>query len=159
MSATLHHTKIKSTQVPIILEEQHSLPVVSFQIVFKNAGSLTDTKNGIANLSGKLLNEGTKKDGSTKFSQKLESKAISISVGSGRETFVYEVSCLKDHFQEALKYTKELLKNPNYTKEALEKIKTQINGKIMQKESDFDYIASVNLTKALFKGTKRELPS
>ncbi len=159
MSATLHHTKIKGEQVPIILEEQHSLPVVSMQLVFKNSGSLTDDINGEASLAGKLLNEGTKKDGSTNFSEKLESKAISISVGAGQETFVYEISCLKEYFDDALKLTKELLLDPNYTEKTLEKIKTQTNGKIMQKESDFDYIASVNLTKALFKGTKRELPS
>lgn len=159
MSATLHHVDIKGQSVPVILEEEHSLPVVSMQIVFKNAGSLTDTKNGIANLSKMLLNEGTKKDGASKFSEKLESKAIGLSVGTGRETFVYEISSLKEHFNDALKFTKELLQDPNYTEETVAKIKTKVEGTILRKEADFDYTASVNLTKELFKGTPRELPS
>ena len=159
MSAELSQLKVKETEVPFIFEENKNLPIVSMQLIFQNSGSLTDTKDGLVKIASRLLNEGTKKDGSTGFATKLESRAISFSTHAGKETFVMELGSLKEEFPVAIDRMKELLADPNYTKETLEKIQTQTIGSLKRKESDFDYISSLELKKMLFAGTALSKPS
>jgi predicted Zn-dependent peptidase len=128
------------------------------QISFKGSGSMSDNIEGIARISSALLNEGTKKLGSTKFATKLENRAINLSSSAGTETFGIDMSSLKEEFANTIKYAKELLSDPNYTEETLAKIKMITVGKIKQKETDFDYIASQNLRGELFKSTPLSHP-
>jgi len=159
MSATLSHIDINGTKVPMIFEKSKNLPIVSMQLVFQNSGSLTDTKGGLVNMSAKLLNEGTQKDGSVGFATKLEDRAISLSTHTGAETFVIELGSLKEQFNYGIKLLRELLENPNYSKETLSKIKTQTIGELKQRESNFDYISSLKLKGLLFPDTPLAKPS
>ncbi|MGB6329620.1 MAG: pitrilysin family protein [Halarcobacter sp.] len=160
MAATIEHIEIKNTKIPVVFEKDTNLPIMNLQLVFKNSGYIQDNKNsGTASLSAKLLNEGTKSLGSTAFAQKLENQAISLHSSSGFETFVIELSSIKDVHDNALKFLKELLKDPNYDEKTLEKIKTIQRGSLKRKENDFDYTASKNLKKLLFKDTVLENPS
>lgn len=160
MGATIKHITIDGTKIPVVFEEHKSLPILNLQLVFTNSGYMQDGKlSGLASTSAKLLNEGTKKLGSTKFAEKLENSAISLNTSNGFETFVIELSSLKDVHTKALKLLKDLLKDPNYDKETLAKIKTNKIGSLKRKENDFDYMASKNLKKLIFKGTALENPS
>ncbi|XPV70054.1 MAG: M16 family metallopeptidase [Halarcobacter sp.] len=160
MAATIKYVEIDNLKIPVVFEEDKSLPILNLQLVFKNSGYMKDKKtSGLASISAKLLNEGTKKLGSTKFAAKLENKAISLHTSNGFETFVIELSSLKDVHEEALKFLKELLEDPNYDKQTLEKVKTISIGSLKRKENDYDYMASNNLKKILFKGTPLENPS
>lgn len=160
MGAQIEHIKIDNTNIPVIFEEQHSLPTFNLQLVFKNSGSIKDKdKNGLAGLSARLLNEGTLEDGSTKFAQKLENLAISLHATHGFETFVIELSSIKDVYKDGLRLLNELLKSPNYKDETLEKIKTILTGSLKRKENDYDFVSRNELNKILFKGTALENPS
>jgi len=159
MAANLSQLKINNTEVPFIFEEDKNLPIVSMQLIFKESGSLSDTQDGLVQLAASLLNEGTKTDGSIGFATKLENRAISLSTSAGKETFVIEVGSLKEEFAYAIERLKELLTDPNYTEEALGKIKTQTIGALKRRESDFDYISALELKKMLFAGTPLAKPS
>ena len=159
MSATLSQIDINNTKVPLIFEEDKNLPIVSMQLIFKNAGSLTDNKDGLVSIVAKLLNEGTKKEGSSAFANRLESRAIGLSAHAGKETFVIELSSLKSEFDYGIKLLKELLLDPNYSEKRLDKIKTQIIGTLKRKESDFDYISSLTMKGMLFPNTPLAKPS
>ncbi len=153
MSATVNPIKIDNVKVPFIFEEDKNLPIISMQLIFKNSGSLTDSKDGLVKLTSKLLNEGTKKDGSAGFSTKLESRAIGLSAHAGKETFVIELGSLKSEFPKGIELLKKLLKDPNYSDETLKKIKTQTIGSLKRKESDFDYISSLKMKSMIFPNT------
>jgi len=160
MSATIKEINIKGVNIPIIFEEQKNLPILNLQLVFKNAGYVQDKNNiGLANLSSRILNEGTKELGVTKFSQILDENAITINSSNGYETFVIELSSLKEKSKTAVKLLEDLLKSPNLTKNSLAKIKTLQIGNLKRKENDFDYIAKKELDALLFKGTALENPS
>jgi len=159
MSATLTQLDLNRTSVPLIFEEDNNLPIVSMQLIFQNSGSLTDPKDGLVKLSAKLLNEGTKKEGSVGFATKLENRAISLSTHVGKETLVIELSSLKSEFAYGLNLLEELLKDPNYTEETLQKIKTQTIGTIKRKESDFDYLSNLTLRGMLFPKTPLAKPA
>ncbi|WP_258238820.1 pitrilysin family protein [Arcobacter sp. CECT 8985] len=160
MGAQIKHININNIEVPVIFEKQTSLPILNMQLVFQNSGSIQDKKlNGIASFSAKLLNEGTKKLGSTKFASKLESNAISLNATSGFETFVIELSSLKEVNDKAFNYLSDLLKDPNYDKSIIEKIKTIQIGLLKRKQNDYDYVARNQLKEILFKDTPLEKPS
>lgn len=160
MAAKIETIEIDGVKVPLIYEEDTRLPLVSTQLIFRNSGSISDVDiAGLAKFSAKVLNEGTKKLGSNAFAQKLESKAISISTSTGTETFVMNVSSLKGEYSASLKYLNAILKDPNYSKSSLSKIKTMTLGSLSRKENDFDYVASNELKKIMFGGTVLGQPS
>lgn len=160
MGVTIKHMDIKGVNIPIIFEEQKSLPILNLQLVFKNSGYMQDKNiNGLVSLSSKLLNEGTKELGSVNFAEKLEESAISLGTSNGFETFVIELSSLKEQTQKGLKLLDMLLKDPNYSEESLKKLKTLQIGSLKRRENDFDYIAKKQLDSMLFKGTSLENPS
>lgn len=145
---------VSGVHVPVVFEKDSSLPLVSVQFVVKNGGSMEDGANeGVAKFLAAVLGEGTKEMGSTAFAEELEFRAISLSANAGTETLVFDISSLKEQFPYALEMLKKLLKNPNFSKESFEKIKLLTLGMLSNKESDFDYIANLNLQKILFEGT------
>jgi len=158
MSQGVHEVEVKGTKVPMVFEQSTIVPLVSIQIVFRNSGSLYDTKAGLAGLGAKLLSEGTKKDGSVGFASKLENNAIHLTAGAGIETLTIELSSLKSEFSKGIELLKALIEDPNYTDETMEHIKRQKIGWLTQKKSDFDYIASLGLKETLFIGSDMGRP-
>jgi predicted Zn-dependent peptidase len=160
LSATLEEIEVKGVKVPFIFEKDSTLPIASLELVFKNSGSIQDKEHsGIAAFTASILNEGTKKLGSVGFAQKLEENAIHIGTHRGNETFSMELSSLTEKFDEGTDYFKELLSDPNFTKESFEKIKLLKIASIKKRESDFDYIANIGLKKLRYKGTAIENPA
>ena len=159
MGSSLGNLKVNGESIPFIFEESKQLPIVSLQLVFQVSGTVTDKNiSGLANMSASILNEGSSVLGSEKFAERLEENAISLSSGVGTETFVIRLDSLKENFPIGLKLLKELLQNPNLKKSVLSRIKNSIKGRILQKSSDFDYIASTELKKLIFRGTPLENP-
>lgn len=150
---------IKNICVPVIYEYDNTLPLVSFKLVFKVAGSIQNKKPGLASMCAELLGEGTKKLGVNEFNKRLDERAVYLNISAGFETFVIEIDCLKEHFEFALDSLKELLEDPNYTEETLEKLKAQTLGDIAANATDFDYQAKIELNKILFKGSNLADPS
>jgi len=160
MAATIDYIETNGLKIPLIFENDKRLPLATMQFTFTNSGSITDdSKAGLAKLSAKMMNEGTKKLGSSAFAEALEAKAIHIASSTGAETFVMELGCLNDQFETGLKHFEALLKDPNFTQEALDKVKTMTLGSISRKENDFDYTASSELKALLFEGTTLATPS
>ncbi len=160
MAAAVDHIEVKGVKVPVIFEADSRLPIASMQLVFKNSGSIADGDvPGLAKLSAKMMNEGTKELGSVAFAEILDSKAISLSAHTGTETFIFELSSLKSEFYSGLNLFKSLLSSPNMTQDSLDKAKTITIGSLTRKENDFDYIANVALKRLLFKGTPLQNPA
>ncbi len=159
MSQSLSSIEIKGVKVPVIFEKDSHLPIASLQLVVQKSGSIEDGKKaGLARFTASILNEGNKKLGSIGFSSELDQRAISLSTNSGTETFVFELSCLKEQFAFGISMLKKLINDPNFTQESFSKVKSQTIGYLSNKESDFDYIANVNLKKLIYRDTAIEHP-
>ena len=160
MAATLSHIDLNTTKIPLILEEDKRLPLINLQLIFRVSGSIEDgDKPGLAKLSAALLNEGTATHGATKFAEILAADAIHLSAHAGTETFVIELSALKEKKEKALMRLAELLLDPNLTPTALQSVKVKALGRLKSKQDDFDYIAQRNLKKILFANTPLANPA
>ncbi|MEA3491999.1 MAG: pitrilysin family protein [Campylobacterota bacterium] len=158
MSQDIQKIEVDGAQVPMVFEESSYVPIVSMKIVFRDSGALYDAKAGLALLSADLLGEGTKKDGSVGFATKLENHAIHLSASAGSETFTIHLSALKSEFGAGVTLLKALLKDPNYTQEAMDLVKRQKIGWLTQQKSNFDYLASLGLKERLFIDTAMGRP-
>ena len=157
---TVENVTVNGVDVPMIFEKDDRLPIVSMQLVFQKSGSIEDGDNpGLAKMSASMLNEGTKKRGSTGFAEALEARAIQLSVHAGTETLVFEMSALKEEFETAVELLDELIETPNMTEAALKKVKATSIGSLSRKESDFDYVANRELKSTLFEGTPLAVPA
>lgn len=154
MGSEILELDVNGTNVPVIYENDKRLPIVSIQIVFQNGGTISNLgKPGLSRAVAKLYGEGTKSLGSSAFAEKLDAKAIHISAHTGGETFVFELSCLKEHFKEGVEALTALLNDPNLSEEAMQQVKTVTIGEIQRKSTDFDYVANEALKELLFKGS------
>lgn len=154
VSQEISKISVSGVEVPIVFEKDTSLPIASLQLVVKNAGSMEDgAHEGIAKFLSSILGEGTKEINSSAFAEELEFRAISLGAHAGVETLVFEVSALKEQFPYALDMLKKVVKNPNFSKESFDKVKLMTLGMLSNKESDFDYIANLNLQKLIFADT------
>ncbi|WRB90609.1 insulinase family protein [Helicobacter pylori] len=153
-ASALTHQEINQAKVPVIYEENHLLPMGFIHLAFRGGGNLSDKNQlGLAKLFAQVLNEGTKELGAVGFAQLLEQKAISLNVDTSAEDLQITLEFLKEYEDEAITRLKELLKSPNFTQNALEKVKTQMLAQLLQKESDFDYLAKLTLKQELFANT------
>lgn len=160
MAATIDYIETQGMKIPIIFESDKRLPLVTMQFVFTNSGTITDsTKAGLARFTSKMMGEGTKKLGASAFADALEAKAIHIASSTGTETFVMEMGCLKEEFDEGLNYFDMLLKDPNISEDALNNVKSKTVGSLSRKENDFDYVASNELKSIMFEGSTLANPS
>lgn len=159
MAIEMKSLQVGGVEIPVIYEQNTQLPLFYVQLVFNGAGGVSNGKNlGLSDITSSILNEGTKALGVTKFSQKLEEKALSLSAGSGFETLSFTLSGMSAMQKDGIGFLKELLKNPNFTQKALDKVKESALVAILEKESDYDYQASRMLKSMLFKGSQLEFP-
>ncbi|MBX7490419.1 M16 family metallopeptidase [Helicobacter turcicus] len=159
MAIEMKSLQVNGVKIPVVFERNTRLPLFYVQLVFKGAGGVSNGKNlGLADITSTLLNEGTKSLGVTKFSAKLEEKALSLSVGSGLETLSFTLSGMQSMQKDGIGFLKDLLQNPNFTQVALDKVKENALIAILEKESDYDYQANRLLQSLLFKGTALEYP-
>ncbi len=160
MASSINYITVEGVKVPLIHEEDNRLPMVSLQLVFKQSGSIEDGKiPGLAKMSAKMMNEGTSALGSIGFAKELDAKAVHLSTHAGTETFVMELSSLKESFDYGLEKFEDLLRDPNLSKETLEKAKSATIGALSRKENDYDYVAARALKAELFKGSVLEHPA
>jgi predicted Zn-dependent peptidase len=160
MGANVQMIEAGGVEVPVIYERDLHLPIVSMQLVFLDSGSIEDKGvAGLARFGAKMLSEGDKDMGSAAFAQALEERAVSFSVSAGTETLVFELSSLKEDFEFGTQMLARVLKAPNFTKAAYDKVYAQTQGVILDKKSDFDYVANVGLRSLMYANSTFGEPS
>jgi len=160
MASMLDHITVEGQQIPLIYEEDRRLPMVSMQLVFRKSGSIEDGElPSLAKISAKMMNEGTSELGSIGFAKALDAKAVHLSAHAGTETFVIELSLLKESLDYGVSHLKDLLSDPNLDQETLDKVKALSIGALSRKENDYDYVAARALKEELFRGTVLQYPA
>lgn len=158
MSAELKEIEVNGVKVDVIYEHSDYIPSTYMRFVFRDSGFLNESKLGLAEFSSNIFNEGTKAEGSYEFAKKLDAKAISLYATAGYETFNIEIESLKEYFGYAVDQLEALIKDPNYSKEAYEKVLQQSLARIEKSKNDFDYVASYKLKSMVFTGTHLDYP-
>ncbi|MEZ5690099.1 MAG: pitrilysin family protein [Rickettsiales bacterium] len=134
------------------LVEEHSNPIISVNIAFRNSGSSYDPdgKEGLIKLAGSMLTEGAGNMNSESFTNSLEEKAIKLSFSAGDDNFYANLNTLSEYKQQAFYYLGLALSKPRFDKKPLDRLKRQIISLIKENEKKPYYLLDREWKKQIF---------
>jgi len=129
--------------VEVWLSEEHTIPMIAFNLSIPG-GSAYDPENlpGVASMMTALLNEGAGDLDDTAFKEALETYAIRLGFGSGREYLTVSMSTLTENADEAFRLLALALHAPRFDPAPLERVRAQTLAGLRQDEEDPGTIAS-----------------
>jgi zinc protease len=110
------------------LIEEHSLPIVSIKLIFKNTGSAYDPANklGLAQFAVSMLDEGAGEYSSLAYKRRLEELAIRLRISVDRDHTYITIKSLKENLNEALRLLMLAINSPHIEQAAVERVRKQI---------------------------------
>ena len=144
----MFYVSLKNIKIPVIFEQDSTLPVFYFRLVFQKSGKAYENGlSGLSSMLARILNEGSNES----FFKRIETKAITLSANSGFECFELNLSCLKEHIKFALKELENFISKPRFDEKVLARLKNTTLGELASKNSDFDFLAKRLLIQLCFK--------
>lgn len=122
----------------VIVVENHKLPVVSYRIFVDNDPVLEKEATGYTDLMGELLGAGTKTRTKAQINEEVDF------LGGSLYTNEHGISagCLSKHSDKMLSLMSDVLLNPIFPADELEKAKRQEESSLAQDKTDANKIAS-----------------
>ncbi|MCB1838978.1 MAG: insulinase family protein [Rhodospirillales bacterium] len=136
------------------LVEDHSVPVISMQFGFKDAGSKQDSadKQGLSQLASNTMDEGAGDLESQAFQGELENLSIHLSFSSGRDHFSGELKTLTRNKGRAFELLNLALMKPRFDAEPLERMRVANISRVKGSMTQPDWIASRIQNDKIFEG-------
>ncbi len=131
----LHKTTLDNG-LNVILAQRSAVPVIRMSMMI-DAGFSTDSidKAGVANLTMQMLDEGTKSMDGLEISTTLSQLGTYLSSGAGLDSSAINLNTLKENIDESLNIFTEVILEPTFPEEQLERLKAQQLNSIAQEKS------------------------
>ena len=136
----------------LIVSEKHDLPLVAFVITFQGGTYQTEAaaRRGLAGITASMMNEGTKTRDGEALSNALQLLGTSINVNVGGEGGSMGFQSTTSKFPQALEILADMLVNPAFPAEALERLRAQRLVALTQAKDQPGSIASRVFPKILY---------
>lgn len=138
---------VTSNGIKVYVVENHKLPVVSYSIDFDIRPELQGDMVGFKDFLGDLLTAGTKNKSKDQFNKELDMLGARLSIGS-EGIFMQS---LKKNSDKLLSLATEVLTEPRFSQEELDKLKKQAKSGLAQQQDDPEAM-SRNITSILNYG-------
>lgn len=140
--------------ISVLIMEDHRFPTVYVQLQLSGAGGLFDPADlpGLATATASMLREGTKTRTSKKLAEDIDRLGASLSAyaGSGYPTAGLSASGLSDNIEEWLSLMTDILFNPTFPPEELEKYKARLKVQLKQQRSQPSFLAMEQFSRAVY---------
>jgi len=135
----------------VLHSEKHNLPIVMITLIVK-AGLLDEPKEkaGLANLTADLLDEGTKSRKSSEISEEIEFIGAGLGASAGGDYTTITLSVLKKDLEKGFEIFSDVILNPVFPQEELERKRELIKGSLKQREEDPSFLAERSFKKEVF---------
>jgi zinc protease len=134
------------------VKENRSNPIVTLQASFLGGVRFEkESQNGINQFMAVMVTKGTEKQSSLEIAKKVERMAGSLSGFSGHNSFGVTFTFLSQHLEEAFPLFTEVIRQPSFDKEEMEKRRRSILAAIRQQEDDLDRMVFKLFRKTLFE--------
>ena len=109
----------------LLMKRNPAAPIVDFQL-FGLGGQRFEPENlnGIGSFTMELVAKGTKSRSKRDIAEAIEKLGGSLDAGSGRNTYYASMAVLKDDAETGLELLADVLQNPNFPQEEIEKQRT-----------------------------------
>lgn len=134
------------------LVEDHSLPMLSLSVAFRDAGNLADPdgREGRAELAAELLMEGAGKYDAEAFRNALADRAISLDFSASPDTMNVRMTSLTEHVPTAFSLLGEALARPRFAPASVEEARRRALTELAASEKQPDYLLSRRFAEAAF---------
>lgn len=126
----------------VIVIEDHKQPTISFRLQVRAGESLDGDKNGISYLMTNLLTKGTAKRNALDIAGQMDSVGASITTNTGGEMMTVSAEGLKKSTPLLLSIFADVVQNPTFPKEELDKLMPQVMASIQQEKSNPSQLAA-----------------
>ncbi len=143
--------KILPNGLTVLHSEKHNLPIVMITMIVK-AGLLDEPKEkaGLANLTAELLDEGTKNRKSAEISEEIEFMGAGLGASAEGDYTTITLSVLKKDIENGFEIFSDIILNPVFPQEELERKRELIKGSLKQMEEDPSFLAERSFNKEVF---------
>ncbi|GGK82942.1 insulinase family protein [Rufibacter glacialis] len=131
----------------VYVVENHKLPTVALSLVLDRAPVLEGEKAGLTGAAGYLMRSGT----TTRTKDQLDEQVDFIGASLNTSSTGFTASGLKKHFPKLLELSADVVLNPKFTQEELDKFKKQMASNLASSKDDPATIES-NVQQALLYG-------
>ena len=143
-----------SNGLKVLLVEDRKLPLVHMNLVL-NGGWSADPfdRPGAASLTAELLDEGTKTRKAIQISQAAQAIGANLGTGSFFDGSIVQLNVLKKHLDAGLTLVSDIVLNPTFPVEELERQRKNYLGRIQQEAKDPAIAARKTFMRILFGST------
>jgi zinc protease len=122
----------------------HEQPAVSMRLLVR-AGSAQDPKGkgGVATLTAALLDQGTTTKSAFQIADMIDSIGGGMGTGAGSDLSFVNVVVMKDSFAVAMELLADVVRNPAFAEEEIDRQRQQAVSGLQVSQNDPDYLASV----------------
>jgi zinc protease len=127
----------------VVVVQHHEQPAVSMRMLIR-AGAAYDPagKAGVANLAAALLDQGTTSKDAQKIADTIDSIGGGLGTGAGTDLSFVNVVVMKDSFDLGLDLLSDVVRNPSFAAEEIERQRQQALSGMRVSQEDPDYVAS-----------------
>lgn len=119
----------------IYVIEDHRQPTIGFRLQVRAGETFDGVKPGLSSLMANLLTKGTRRRTALDIASALDSIGADLSASTGGELLTVTASGLKKHMPLLLAIFSDVLLNPTFPKEELDKLMPQVIASIKQEKS------------------------
>jgi zinc protease len=146
---------IKKEKLPngltILYVERHELPIVMATLLVKASPLEEETaKAGTANLTARMLTEGTATRKSANISSEIEFIGGSLDAATSSDYTTVSLSILKKDVDKGFDLFSDVVLHPSFPADELARKKELIKGSLKQREEDPSFVAGKEFIKDLF---------
>lgn len=137
--------------LPVYIVENHEQPIASVSIYIRGGSSLDPRdRQGLASITGEMLTKGTAKRSALDIAEEIDFVGASLHSGSSWDANTVSVSSLTKFLPVALEVLSDVLLNPSFPQEELERVKLQRLASIKQAKADAGYLADFMFSQLVF---------
>jgi zinc protease len=115
-------------------------------VVRHGASSLAEGKSGLAALTARMLNEGTRSKGSLALAEAVESLGTTLDTGAGRDSSSVSLSTLKADFARGLSILAEVVQTPAFSAKEFQRVRNEwLDGLLAERQEPRSLAAIVGL--------------
>ncbi len=145
--------KLKNGLTVLIIED-HRAPFISMQLHVSGAGGLFEptAMTGLASVTAQMLREGTKNKNSIQLAEEIDRMGASVGASSsfGSSDTVLSASGLSDNFDDWMAIAFEILLDPSFANDELEKLKQRLRVQLREQRSNANFLLSERFNRAVY---------
>jgi len=140
--------------VHLMVLEDRRAPQVSFQLLMRGAGGYYDPADtpGLASITAAMMREGTTSRTTVQIAETLETNGATVTVGSGLSSTIATISgsSLTEHVDATFGLAADVLLNPTFPKEELDRYKTRTKAGLVQQRTQPGFLANEMFSRVIF---------